>query len=343
MKKRGLESCAVYLLMALILIVVTTPKSLAQQNNLSEDYNKYLPELRKYYKNLPKLPDMVITLPMIKMVRTYMNKPAKTILEPTLKEIDGQYGKIGLRIFRPEQIKAVFLQIHGGGNLWGSVCSDDSLNDLMARTCHVAVVSVDYHLAPEFPYPAQIKDCCTAAKWLLQNANKEFGSDKIFIGGGSAGAQDAAATILCVRDSLKAINKVLGVGLLYGIYDLNKTPSHRLATDSTLVLNKFSLDQLMKVAYGQFTTNQLESPELSPMYAKLENLPPAFFMCGTADAFIDDTNFMESRWRIAGNKTFLALFPEAAHGFNGAPIKISEIANNLFFNWINQQITNSNE
>ena len=314
----------------------------AQQNNLSEDYSRYLPELQAFYKRQPSYQTMPVTPQMVKMVRQALDKPQKTVLTPSQQEIDGQYGKIGLRIIRPKKIDAVYLDIHGGGNLWGSARGDDSLNDVMARTCNVAVVSVDYHLAPEFPYPAQLHDCYAAAKWLLQNAKATFGTDKIFVGGASAGAQNSAATILYVRDSLNATDRVLGVGLQYGIYDLSKTPSHRFATDSTPVLNKGNLEEIMKAAYGQFTIEQLQSPQLSPLYADLANLPPAFFMCGTADAFIDDTNFMEARWRMAGNRTYLALFPKAAHGFNGSRLKISEVANNLYFDWIKKQIRNSN-
>lgn len=313
----------------------------AQQSNLNEDYSAYLPEVRAFYKHSPGFPKMPITPDVIKMIRSAMDKTQKTVLTPSQQEIEGPYGKIGLRIFKPQKIEAVVLEIHGGGNLWGSVRSDDSLNDAMAPTCNVAVVSVDYHLAPEFPYPAQIRDCSAAAKWLFQNAKGIFGTDKIFISGGSAGAQNAAATILYVRDSLNAANKVLGVGLQYGIFDLGKTPSHRLATDSTPGLNKFLLDEIMKVAYGQFSLDQLQNPQFSPLYADLGNLPPAFFLCGTADAFIDDTNFMEARWRMAGNKTYLALFPEAAHGFNTAPLKIGEVANKKYFDWIKEMIASA--
>jgi len=325
-----------------VCLLVSAAKLFAQQNNFSDDYSKYLPELRAFYKNQPLYPRMPVTPQTLKMVRQALDKPQKTVLRPSLTEINGPNGKIGLRIFRPQKITAVYLDIHGGGNLWGSARGDDSLNDVMARTCNVAVVSVDYHLAPEYPYPAQLVDCRTAVKWLLQTANATFGTDKIFIGGVSAGAQNTAATILFVRDSLKAINRVLGVGLHYGIYDLSRTPSHRLATDHTPVLNKGNLEEIMKAAYGQFTIEQLKSLELSPLYADLKDLPPAFLMCGTADAFIDDTNFMEARWRMAGNKTFLALFPEAAHGFNGSALKIGEIANNLYFDWVKEQIRNSN-
>ncbi|MBB6109771.1 alpha/beta hydrolase [Mucilaginibacter lappiensis] len=325
-----------------LLLMLWVIKLSAQQNNFSENYSGYLTETSNYYKNQPAAPRIELTPAIIKAFRQVIDKqPRHTLLTPSVEEIDGPNGKIGLRIFRPEKINAVYLDIHGGGNIYASARFGDSINDVMARKCNIAIVSVDYHLAPEFPYPAQILDCNTAAKWLLKNARVKFGTEKIFVGGGSAGAQNAAATIIYIRDSLKSADKILGVGLQYGIFDLSKTPSHRLITEKTPVLNKYTLEEMMKAAYGQFSIAQLQNPQLSPLYADLRNLPPAFFMCGMADAFIDDTNFMESRWRMAGNKTYLALFPEAAHGFNLEPIKIAEVANNLYFEWIKNLIANS--
>jgi len=324
-----------------LLISLCAVKLSAQQNNLSRDYSSYLPEIRNYYKNQPVAARMEITPAVIKMVRQMLDQPRQTLLTPSVEEINGPNGKIGLRIFRPEKINAVYLDIHGGGNVWGTARFDDSLNDVMARKCNIAIVSVDYHLAPEFPYPAQIIDCNAAAKWLLKNAGTKFGTEKIFIGGGSAGAQNAATTIIYIRDSLKSAHKILGVGLQYGIFDLSKTPSHRQATENAPGLNKYILEQMMKAAYGQFSIAQLQNPLFSSLYADLTNLPPAFFMCGTADPLVDDTNFMEARWRMAGNKTYLALFPEAGHGFNLEPTKIAEVANDLYFDWIKNLIANS--
>jgi acetyl esterase len=58
--------------------------------------------------------------------------------------------------------------------------------------------------------------------------------------------------------------------------------------------------------------------------------PRSLNIISAADALIYDTNFMEARWRMAGNKTYLALFPDAAHGFNLVPLRIAKIANNMY-------------
>jgi acetyl esterase len=103
--------------------------------------------------------------------------------------------------------------------------------------------------APENPFPACISDCNAAAKWLVNNAMKEFGTDKLFISGGSAGGHLSAVTTLYIRDSLHAIDKVRGVNLMYGCFDLSCTPSHRMATDSTLSLNKKTMDYVWELVF----------------------------------------------------------------------------------------------
>ena len=215
------------------------------------------------------------------------------------------------------------LEIHGGGWSLGTAASDDIQNDNMARTCKVAVVSVDYRLAPENPFPACINDCKAAAKWLVNNAMKEFGTDKLFISGASAGGHLSAVTALYIRDSLHAIDKVRGVNLIYGCFDLSRTPSCRMATDSTLILNKKYMDDTYELVFHGWSKEQLQNPQYSPLYADLKNLPPALFTIGTADPLIDDTYFMEARWRLAGNKTFLAVYPESSHAFNFFPTKMA--------------------
>jgi acetyl esterase len=310
----------------------------AQQSNLNEDYSKYLPEVRTFNKLITHLPasESILTKEGLEKARNSMKGfiNTNTVIKPSVKNIPGPAGDIPLTIFKPDTIRGVVLEIHGGGWMQGSPDNDAQFNDELARTCKVAVVSVDYRLAPENPFPACIEDCKAAAKWLLNNCKAAFGTDKIFISGGSAGGHLAAVTTLYFRDSLQAIDKVKGVNLIYGVYDLGRTASHRLATDSTF-LSKKGMDEMMQLVFGNWSIEQKQDPRYSPLYADLHGLPPALFTVGAADPLADDTYFMEARWRMAGNKTYLAVYPESPHGVDIFPTQMAKIAKGKMFQWIN--------
>jgi acetyl esterase/lipase len=322
----------------LLSFLTGTNNAFAQQTNANEDYSSYLPEVRAFNREFARMPQgaSVLTREGLWAARNAMTLTGsiKTQLQPVVKYIPGPAGDLALRIFKPDTIRAVVLEIHGGGWSVGSAAGSDLQNDIMARTCKVAVVSVDYRLAPEHLFPACINDCKAAAKWLLNNAMATFGTDKLFISGGSAGAHLSAVTTLYIRDSLHAIDKVKGVNLIYGCFDLSRTPSCRMVTDSTLFINKKYLDDTYELVFHGWNSEQLRNPQYSPLYANLQHLPPALFTVGTADPLIDDTYFMEARWRLAGNKTFLAVYPECSHGFNFFPSQMAGAANKKMYQWI---------
>jgi acetyl esterase len=322
----------------LIPVLIFTNSAFAQQTNANEDYSAYLAEVRAFNQELAHMPQegSVLTKEGLAAARNSMasGNSIKPLLQPSVKYIPGPAGNLALRIFKPDTVRAVVLEIHGGGWSLGTAASDDIQNDKMARTCKVVVVSVDYRLAPENPFPACINDCKAAAKWLVNNALKEFGTDKLFISGASAGGHLSAVTALYIRDSLHAIDKVRGVNLIYGCFDLSRTPSCRMATDSTPILTKKYMDETYELVFHGWSKEQLQSPQYSPLYADLKNLPPALFTIGAADPLIDDTYFMEARWRLAGNKTFLALYPESSHAFNFFPSQMARVANEKMFQWI---------
>ena len=324
----------------LIALLIFTNHVFAQQTNANEDYSAYLPEARAFNQELAQMSQgqaaSLLTKEGLSAARNSLvaNSSIKTQLQPSVKYIPGPAGDLALRIFKPDTIRAVVLEIHGGGWFLGTAASDDIQNDIMARTCKVAVVSVDYRLAPENPFPACINDCKAAAKWLVNHAIKEFGTDKLFISGASAGGHLSAVTTLYIRDSLHAIDKLRGVNLIYGCFDLSRTPSCRMATDSTLLINKKYLDDNYELVFHGWNKEQLRDPKYSPLYADLKNLPPALFTIGTLDPLIDDSYFMEARWRLAGNKTYLATYPESSHGFNFFPSQMARAANEKMYQWI---------
>ena len=232
--------------------------------------------------------------------------------------ITGPHGPITLRTFVPESPRGVYLHIHGGGWVLGRAHLQDPRNEEIAQTCSAAVISVDYRLAPEHPYPAPLDDCEAAAEWVVENSKSEFGVDNIVIGGESAGGHLSATTILRMRDR-HGYTGFSAANLVYGVYDLAMTPSQRSWGGDPLVLST----PIMAWFYDHLVPSEKRrDPDVSPLYADLHDLPPALFTVGTLDPLLDDTLFMHQRWMAAGNKSELKVYPGGPHGFDAHPTKL---------------------
>jgi acetyl esterase len=234
--------------------------------------------------------------------------------------VDGPAGALLLREFRPARARAAMLHIHGGGWMTGEPALTDLLHEALCDHLDLAIVSVDYRLAPEHPYPAGPDDCEAAALWLIENSMGEYGTDRLLIGGESAGAHLSAVTLLRLRDRHHLADRIVGANLVFGAYDLTGTPSARGAgAEGSDILSPegiaFMADQFLQ---GRGPAQRRES-DVSPLYADLRGLPPALFTVGTADHLVDDTLFLASRWILAGNDAELLVYPDAPHGCIGLP------------------------
>ena len=254
------------------------------------------------------------------------------IPEARVIEIDGPGGPIGLRIIAPDaESRGTFLHLHGGGWTLGENDGQDPRLQRLARDTGLTVVSVNYRLAPENPYPAGTDDCEAAALWLVSDEGAaalgaSAAAGPRAIGGDSAGGHLAACTLLRLRDR-HGITGAFGAAVLqYGGFDLSMSPSQRLWGDRNLVLS----GPIMIWFGDQFLPGrdreQRRDPDISPLFADLTGMPPAIFTVGTADPLIDDTLFMEARWRAAGHATELRIWPEAPHGFVSLPMTVADLA-----------------
>jgi len=239
------------------------------------------------------------------------------VLKPADISIPRPDGMLRLHVFTPDgPARGVFVRIHGGGWAAGAPEDDESLNDQIARECNVAVVSPSYRLAPEVSVREQIDDCVAAVQWVAVESERRFRTTKLMLGGNSAGAHLAAATLLRLRDAGdSAFARVVAAHLDCGAYDLSKTPSARAATDATLILNRTWIDGFFDLAVGSEGSVDRRDPSISPLYADLRRLPPAHFLVGALDPLLDDSLFMAARWRAAGNRAELDVWPEAGHAF----------------------------
>ena len=249
--------------------------------------------------------------------------------EARVVEIEGPRGPISLRVIAPErQATGTFLHLHGGGWTLGESDGQDVRLQRLARDTGLTVVSVDYRLAPENPYPAGPDDCEAAALWLLgEDGQAELGAPgPRAIGGDSAGGHLTAATLLRLRDR-HGITGGFGAAVFqYGCFDLSMTPSQRLWGERNLVLS----GPIMAWFSDQFVPGrdreQRRDPDISPLFAELSDMPPAIFTCGTEDPLLDDSLFMEARWRQAGHATELRIWEEAPHGFVSFPMSVGDAA-----------------
>jgi len=239
-------------------------------------------------------------------------------------EIEGPSGKIPLRVVALEKPTGVYLHIHGGGWVLGASDQQDPMLERIVTSTGMACVSVEYRLAPEHPYPAGPDDCEAAALWLVRNAKEKFGTEKLTIGGESAGGHLSAVTLLRMRDK-HGYAGFRGANLVFGAFDLSMTPSQRAFGNERLVLRTLDIGKFCEGFLPGI--NDRRVPDISPLYADIRGLCPALFTIGTKDALIDDSLFMWGRWSAAGNVAELAVHPGGAHGFTSFPLALARAAN----------------
>lgn len=253
--------------------------------------------------------------------------------------IDGPGGPLNLHVIIPENPQAAYLHIHGGGWVLGSEKNQDPMLRRIATEANVAVVSVGYRLAPEHPYPAGLDDCVAASRWLEASMDLLGVDDPeaIYIGGESAGANLAVATLLRRRDELEAPMRgaVLTFGVFSAIYDL---PSMKAMWDRELVLSGPIMSYFSE-AYA--SGRDLKHPYISPLYADLKGMPPAIFSVGTLDHLYSDTKLMSEAWERAGNECEVHEYVDGFHGFTGHPIELARRAHATINGWLAARVTSA--
>jgi acetyl esterase len=303
----------------------------------SSDPERLLAETRAFNAELERL---LSTMPSVHTVPPEQTRrarregrgiyPAPVFLpEARTLEIDGPGGPVPLRIIPPDgDAIGAFLYFHGGGWTLGDNDLQDPRLKRLARETGLTVVSVGYRLAPEHPYPAAPDDCEATALWLLRDEGRITvgGEGSLALGGDSAGAQLAVVTLLRLRDR-HGITGAFGAAVFqYGGFDLSMTPSQRLWGERNLVLSGPIISWFADQFLPGHDLEQRRDPDISPLFAELSGMPPAVFSVGTQDPLLDDTLFMEARWRAAGRATELHVWPEAPHGFISLPMTVADAA-----------------
>ncbi len=224
-----------------------------------------------------------------------------------------------VRIYQPETRPALLpalLWIHGGGYVLGDVASDDLKAKKLALALNCVVASVEYRLAPEYPFPAPLEDCYAALKWLSAHA-RQFGvnPERIAVGGASAGGGLAAALALLARDRGEV--SVCYQLLIYPMIDDSNVkqagpgvPDAPTWTRANNLIGWHSyLAQEPGIAGIPYHAAAIRA-------ADVRGLPPTYIGVGTADLFRDEAIAYAQRLMKAGIKTELHVYADGFHGFD---------------------------
>jgi acetyl esterase/lipase len=277
------------------------------------------PDLRRIARFIPKQVVTPMTLPILRMGTRLMGRNTPEDIE-VLTLTSG----VKVRLFRPAGVSGAgpaLLWIHGGGYVIGNAAQDDVLCRRFAREVGATVASVDYRLAPEYPYPTPLEDCYSALTWLAGLPSVD--PARVAIGGASAGGGLAAALALLARD--RAEVPLAAQLLVYPMLDDRTVdrddldnPGHRLWNQSS---NKFGWASYLGDA----------DPDIAVPARRedLSGLPPAWIGVGTLDLFHDEDLAYAERLKAAGVPCEVEVVSGAFHGFDGIASK-AEVSQSFF-------------
>jgi acetyl esterase/lipase len=245
---------------------------------------------------------------------------------------------VQVRIIRPRgPVAGIVLDIHGGGWVIGNARMNDAFNADFASRCGLAVVSVDYRLAPRASVHEQMEECLAAARWLLQDGLPEYAGKPVIVVGESAGAHLAAATLQGLRAWPALLARIAGAVLYYGVYDMAGTDSVRRAGPETLVLDGPRMLAGLRGLTPDLDDAGRRQPPLSPLFGELAGMPPALMIVGSGDPLLDDTLRMAQRWQQVA-EVELNVVPEAPHGFIHFPTAMASVTLAHAQAWVRQRI-----
>ena len=253
--------------------------------------NKTIDQLRKETKDAGN----IIPLPK--------NTKFKTV---SVGNIDAEWITCGE--FETDKI---FMFMHGGGYYRGSIASTRATVARISAEAKVRCLSIEYRLAPEYPFPAAIDDTYTAYNWLLKEGVKP---KNIIVSGQSAGGGLCLALLLKLKENF--FSQPRGAVALSPWTDLTQSgKTMKINADIDPVISKKYLDRMANL-YLAKTPNT--TPLASPLYGELSGLPPLLVQVGSAETMLDDSRRFVEKAKEAKVDVQIEVYKDMFHGWHGS-------------------------
>jgi acetyl esterase/lipase len=246
--------------------------------------------------------------------------PAGVIVTHEILDSEEGSGITRIRVYRPRHkaaaLRGALVMFHGGAFCMGDLETEHPRCLLYAQRCGIVVISVEYRLAPEHPYPAGLSDCYRALRWVTERAD-DLGVDpaRIAVAGVSAGGALAAAAALMARD--RSGPSIVGQMLLFPVLDSAlETGSMRKGADA-LAWQSGPSRQMWAYYLGGATpsANGYAAPMLA---ASCRSLPPAFIAVADQDPLRDEALLYAMKLLEADVAVELHMYRETYHVFDMA-------------------------
>jgi len=239
--------------------------------------------------------------------------------ETVARAADGT--SLPLRVHRPlgsrGSARPAVLNFHGGGWVSGDVRQSEWWASSVAAQAGVVVVSVEYRLAPEHPFPGPPEDCYDATLWVAEHAD-ELGIDpsRLAVMGDSAGGNLAAVVAMMARD--RGAPRIAAQVLVYPSVDLaDELPSERENATAPILTGKDIANAGRLYFVG--SPGERADPYASPLRGKHEELPPALIQTAQFDPLRDHGPAYAAALRAAGVEVRLTNYVDAVHGYLSLP------------------------
>lgn len=254
-------------------------------------------------------------------------------IAPVYKKLDDTIyynGKeIPVRVFLPEdQIdNKVLLFFHGGGWVTGDIDSYTNLCSRLANETNRRVISVDYRLAPEYPFPSGLEDCYYVTKYLFNHLHiLSCSEDDIYLIGDSAGGNLAACVSLLLRDRGENVPKKQILIYPATNYDHSENSPYKSLIEfgEDYILTSKRIQDYMELYVPN--PKDRESPYVAPILAKdLYNQPETLIITAEYDPLRDEGEAYGKKLESYGNIVHIFRVKDAVHGYLNSPIENNTI------------------
>ncbi|MCP4760195.1 MAG: alpha/beta hydrolase [archaeon] len=229
------------------------------------------------------------------------------------KTISGFKSDVLIRIYKPKEdpdkIRPLLVFFHGGGYFGGSIGAVEEYCKGVSDQADCVVINVDYHLAPEHPYPEGLEDNYNAIKWAVENKSElNIDENKIIVGGDSAGGGFSASLSFMAKD-----RKEFSIAKQILIYPATTFKDEVQESEAPAAMLKVSSIMTSLYIKGD---EDITHPYISPALAKdFSNLPDALIAVGEDDFLYAGSKKYAEKLDKAGNKVRFILYKNANHAF----------------------------